>query len=322
MKHFKNQITNIWDCTEGGPLKWFTKLRVSRNRTKGIMKISQETYLQRKVAEFGLENSRKVTTPMSPDCKLSKSMCPDSTTSEEDMQFIRSFPYRSLLGTLQYFRLTRADVLQAISECSKYANNPGKKHILAALRILQYLHHHPDWGLLFTKSGRKYGSAWDIELYVDSDHAADVDTRRSRTGYVILVNNNVIDYGTAMQSKTATSTPVAEYVALASGLKQLLWISQIIEECEIKVNYPCQVHEDNEGCIAIANNPMAQKRTRHMEIRYHFIRDYVNDGKIKISHCRTTRMLADMLTKALPGPALTQQRARIMSDIKVSPDQS
>ena len=176
--------------------------------------------------------------------------------------------------------------------------------------------------LLFTKSGRKYGSAWDIELYVDSDHAADVDTRRSRTGYVILVNNNVIDYGTAMQSKTATSTPVAEYVALASGLKQLLWISQIFEECEIKVNYPCQVHEDNEGCIAIANNPMAQKRTRHMEIRYHFIRDYVNDEKIKISHCPTTRMLADMLTKALPGPALTQQRARIMSDIKVSPDQS
>ena len=156
----------------------------------------------------------------------------------------------------------------------------------------------------------------------DAFTAADVDTRRSRTGYVILVNNNVIDYGTAMQSKTATSTPVAEYVALASGLKQLLWISQIIEECEIKVNYPCQVHEDNEGCIAIANNPMAQKRTRHMEIRYHFIRDYVNDGKIKISHCPTTRMLADMLTKALPGPALTQQRARIMSDIKVSPDQS
>ena len=89
-----------------------------------------------------------------------------------------------------------------------------------------------------------------------------MDHRRSRTGFIILVNGtNMIDFGTAMQPRTATSTPVSEYVALASGLKQLLWIKQIFEECGVKINKPMLVHEDNEACIAVATNPMAQKRT-------------------------------------------------------------
>ena len=78
-----------------------------------------------------------------------------------------------------------------------------------------YLKWNPDWGILYKKTGKRYGESWDIELYVDSDHAADMDHRRSRTGYIILVNGtNMIDFGTAMQPRTATSTPVSEYVAM------------------------------------------------------------------------------------------------------------
>ena len=245
-------------------------------------------------------------------------MGPDENTTEEDRQKIKDFPYRSLLGALQYFRLTRPDVLQAISECSKYQNNPGLQHIKAALRILAYLKWNPDWGILYKKTGRRYGESWDIELYVDSDHAADMDHRRSRTGYIILVNGtNMIDFGTAMQPRTATSTPVSEYVALASGLKQLLWIKQIFEECGVKINKPMLVHEDNEACIAVATNPMAQKRTRHVDIKHHFIRDFVDDETIKIVWCPTSEMLADMMTKALTGPTLKIERAKILSNRKI-----
>ena len=116
-----------------------------------------------------------------------------------------------------------------------------------------------------------------------------------------------------MQAKTATSTPVAEYVALASGLKQLLWIKQIIEECGIEVQIPMIVEEDNQTCITVAKNPMAQKRTRHMDIRLHFIRDYINDGTIVLHWCPTTEMLADILTKALAKSELETARAKILS---------
>ena len=241
-------------------------------------------------------------------------MGPDESTTPEEWQRIKSFPYRSLIGTLQYFRLTRVDVLQAISECAKFQNNPGIKHIEAALRILVYLKHHPDWGLLYTSTGKKPGEAWELELYVDSDHASDPDYRRSRTGFIVRANKqNLVDFGTAMQARTATSTPVAEYVALASGLKQLLWIKQIIEECGIEVQIPMLVEEDNQTCIAVAKNPMAQKRTRHMDIKLHFIRDYINDGTIVLHWCPTTEMLADMLTKALAKSELATARAKILS---------
>ena len=121
--------------------------------------------------------------------------------------------------------------------CAKFQNNPGIKHIEAALRILVYLKHHPDWGLLYTSTGKKPGEVWELEMYVDSDHVSDPDYRRSRTGFIVKANKqNLVDFGTAMQARTATSTPVAEYVELASGLKQLLWIKQIIEECGVEVD--------------------------------------------------------------------------------------
>ena len=103
-------------------------------------------------------------------------------------------------------------------------------------------------------------------------------------------------------------------MTLASALKQLLWIKQIFEKCGVKINKPILVHEDNEACIAVATNPMSQKRTRHIDIKHHFIRDYVSDETIKIVWCPTSEMLADIMTEALTGSALKTERPKILSN--------
>ena len=141
-----------------------------------------------------------------------------------------------------------------------------------------------------------------MALYVDSDHASDPDTRKSRYGYIILVNGCPVAFGTGMRKKTSASTSESEYVALAHGLKELLWLVQILKAMGVKVMTPIPVYEDNQTCIAIATNRMSQKRTRYVDVRYHSIRDYVEDGTIQLFYCETTKMLADILTKVIPHP--------------------
>ena len=118
-----------------------------------------------------------------------------------------------------------------------------------------------------------------------------------------------------MRNKCSASTPEAEYVALAHALKELLWLIQILTSMGITIARPVPVYEDNQTCITIANNHMSQKRTRYIDIRYHFIRDYTQDGTIKLIYCETKRMLADILTKALPKPQHERLRNQILTDV-------
>ena len=134
-------------------------------------------------------------------------------------------------------------------------------------------------------------------------------------GYLILLNGCPVAFGTGMRKKVSASTPEAEYVALAHALKELLWLLQILKSMGIKVARPIYVYEDNQTCITIANNHMSQKRTRYIDIRYHFIRDYTEDGTIKLIYCQTKNMLADILTKALPKPQHEHLRNQILTDV-------
>ena len=168
--------------------------------------------------------------------------------------------------------------------------------------------------MLYTSTGKSMDDEWDLSMHVDADHAGDPDGRKSRYGFVIKLNNDVIDFGSGLQNRVTPSTPESEYVALAHGLKELLWAKQIVEELGIKIRTPITIHEDNQTCIKIAENPMSQKRTRHMDIRYHFIRDYVKDKTIRLQYCQTDFQQADILTKPLPRPAFERLRGHLMSE--------
>ena len=143
----------------------------------------------------------------------------------------------------------------------------------------------------------------------------DPDNRRSRYGYIIFLNANPVAFGTGLSAKTATSTPEAEYIAMAHGLKELLWTYQILTTMGMQVELPMRVLEDNQACIQIADNPISQRKTRHIDIRYHFIRDYINDGYITVQYCPTKQILEDILTKAMHRPAFNRLRGKIIGDV-------
>ena len=128
------------------------------------------------------------------------------------------------------------------------------------------------------------------------------DNRRSRYGYLILLNANPVAFGTGLTAKTAASTSEAEYIAMTHGLKELLWVYQTLMTMGLQVQLPITVMEDNQACIQVADNPVSQRKTRHIDIRYHFIRDYINDGTISVKYCPTEHMLVDLMMKIMSRP--------------------
>ena len=306
-----HEIMAIWDCTYLGKIRWMLNMRITRQ--PGVLIIDQSEYVGELLDQFGLANAKPVSTPAQLGLHLSKTMAPVTLQEKQEMQKI---PYANAVGKLLYVRLTRIDTLAAIAECARFMSNPGKQHWHAIKRIMRYLKGTRHWGLIYRSSGKTLKEKWTLAVYVDSDHASDPDQRRSRYGFLILLNKLCpIAFGTGMRNKCSASTPEAEYVALAHALKELLWLIQILESMGITIARPIPVYEDNQTCITIANNHMSQKRTRYIDIRYHFIRDYTKDGTIKLIYCETKRMLADILTKALPKPQHERLRNQILTDV-------
>ena len=134
-------------------------------------------------------------------------------------------------------------------------------------------------------------------------------------GYIVFLNANPIAFGTGLTQRTATSTPEAEYIALAHGLKKTLWTYQTLLTMGLQIELPITVLEDNQACIHIADNPISQRRTRHIDIRYHFVRDYIEDGTIQVKYCPSAQMLADIMTKIMHRPIFQRLRSKIIGDV-------
>ena len=157
-------------------------------------------------------------------------------------------------------------------------------------------------------------------MYVDSDYATDVDTRKSRAGYLIYLNGNLISYRSCLQpgkADLATGTCEAEYKALSLALKELTWVRMLLDTMHIDIQTPMMIWEDNQATINLATDASAAKHTKHIAIRHHFIREFYDAGLIDIKYIPTKSQTADILTKSL-GPQLFQLlRDKIVSDLKL-----
>ena len=307
---FANELMKAWDCTYIGDLEWCINLRVQRDFDKGTLTVDQSEYIDEIVERFNMQDAAPISTPADPSVQLSQSMGPANKDEEQRMKKI---PYSSAVGSVLYTRLTRIDCLAAIAEVARFMSNPGLKHWQAVKRILRYLKATRFWGLCYTRSLKP--GKWTLTLYVDSGFAMDPDGRKSRYGYIIYLNNNPVAFGTGLTKLTAPSTPAAEYIAMAHGLKELLWTYQTLLTMGINIALPMQVLEDNQACIQIADNPISQRRSRYIDIRYHFIRDYVENGTITLKYCKTADMLADIMTKSMNKAIFERLRNKIIGDV-------
>lgn len=182
----------------------------------------------------------------------------------------------------------------AVSLVSRFMHDPSKSHLGAAKRILRYICGTVSYGLW-------YFPVTDFKCFgcTDSDWASCMDDRKSTTGYVFSLGSGAVSWSSKKQATTALSSTEDEYVAAASTACQAMWIRRILGDLQQVQDEPVDILCDSKSAISIAKNPAFHGRTKHIEIRYHFLREAVSEGLINLKFCKTEDQPADILTKAL-----------------------
>lgn len=288
----KSKLGKEFETKNLGAAKKILGMEISRERTNQKLFLSQKGYLERVVERFGMKGSKSVVTPLAPHFRLSGNQSP---TTAEDKENMKNVPYASAVGSLMYAMVcTRPDISQAVSVVSRFMANPGKAHWEAVKWILRYLKGTINTGLCFG------GDTCQISGFVDSDYAGDLDRRRSTTGYVFKIHGAPVSWRSMLQSTVALSTTEAEYMAVAEAVKEALWLRGLLGDLGVtqeRVSLMC----DSQSAIHLAKNQVHHARTKHIDVRYHFVRDVIEEGRISLAKVHTDENSADMLTKVVSG---------------------
>jgi len=208
-------------------------------------------------------------------------------------------PYREVIGSLMYIACkTRPDITYAVNILARFVNGPSIIHWKSAKRILRYLRGTHTKGV-YIGGYNADKSRDEIIAYSDSDFAGDTKDRKSTGAYIVLLNGGLIAWRSFKESCVAISTTEAEYIALATCVRQVSYMSRILRDLGVMFHTPSTIYEDNAACIKWTE--VDTKSSRHISVRYHIAREAVSARKVRIEYCESSKMLADALTKAL-GP--------------------
>jgi hypothetical protein len=267
--------------------------------------IDQEAYTIQTINEFNMAFSKSRSTPKKLETTLSKH---DAPKDEETFELAQKLPYRKLIGKLMHLgRQTRADISEATADCSRFLSNWGLTHWQAGKDILRYLRQSHDIGLVYHPERTES----PIEIYVDAAYAKDQDDRHSHTGIAVFYYGCLVSWVSRKQKSVTLSSCEAEYVALTDAAKDAIHLRRTINffDKDFDSNVPTKIYEDNQGAIALAySDGKTQARTKHIDIRMHFIREYISQGIIEIDWVDTNNQKADFFTKPLSGPKHDRMR--------------
>ncbi|MCO5594128.1 hypothetical protein L7F22_048149 [Adiantum nelumboides] len=253
-------------------------------------------YTREVLAKYNMLNCNPSVIPMSVSQQLTLDMCPSTPAEQHAMAEV---PYRPSLGSVRYLvTCTRPDVCLAAGVHSRFMHNPGNVHWQSNKRMVKYLNHTNDFGITYHASLNK--DAPRLIGWSDSDWGGDQDTRYSTSGFVFVLAGGAISWQSRKQATVALSSTEAEYVAAAMAAKEGIWLQRLLEELQIFKPLPITLHLDNQSCIHLAKNPKHHEKTKHVDFKYHFIRELVEEGKINLEYTPTEYMWADFLTKAVP----------------------
>ena len=273
-------------------------LGVNIKMTDGVLQISQEQYIHKILHKYKLQDCKPVSTPMDVNVKLVKD---DGYSKPVD-----PVVYQSMVGSLIYAAIaTRPDIAQAVGTLAKFNSSPNEAHLTAVKRVFRYLKGTVKLRLSYEASDK------DVEGYSDADWAADSEDRRSTSGNVFLMSNGAISWTSQKQPTVALSTAEAEYIALCFATQESVWLRQLCKDLQIQCSSPITIHEDNQGTIAMSKNPILHKRTKHIDIKFHFVREKIQDKTIELKYCPTHEMVADIFTKPLPRGQFEKVRERL-----------
>ncbi|GJR71506.1 putative ribonuclease H-like domain-containing protein [Tanacetum coccineum] len=279
---FEVLMKGEFEMSAMGEMTFFLGLQV-KQLPDGLF-ISQDKYVKDMLTKFDMESVRTATTPY----EAAKTKLKDETDPPVNVHL-----YRSMIGSLMYLTASRPDIMFAVSACSRHQVTPLTSHLNAVKKIFKYLKGHPKLGLWYPKD-----SPFQLEAYSDSDYAGSHGDRKSTTGGCQFLGRRLISWQCKKQTIVATSSTEAEYVAAASCCAQVLWIqNQLLDYGFNFMN--TKIFIDNQSTICIVKNPVFHQRTKHIEIRHHFIRDANEKNLIQVLKIHTDDNVVDLLTMAL-----------------------
>ena len=304
-----------------GDLDTFLGVQARQNLETGTITIHQKRKVVDLLTEFGMLDSRPVSTPMQPNIELSRADCP---TTEEERQGIDQRRYRSGVGSLMHIMvMTRPDICAAVKVLSEALDNPSHKHVDALKWLLRYLNGTQGYGITYLghSDPRQKGRELSLELhgYYDADWARDVSDRKSRCGFVFSMSGGVVSWWSGKQEVVATSTVHAEYIGQDYATRELMWIQQFLKELGLPAREgtkvyghmgqtPPTLYGDNQGAQALARNPVHHKLTKHIDIKHHFIREQLAKKVLTLVYCPSQKNVADIMTKPLQRVVFERHR--------------
>jgi hypothetical protein len=274
-----------------GELKYFLGFQIKQLQ-EGTF-ISQTKYIQYKLKKFGMKDGKPIKTPMGINGHLDL----DTGGKSVDQKV-----YWSMIGSLLYLCASRPNIILSVCMCARFQVDPKEVHLRVVKRIMRYLVCTPNFGLWYPK-----GSTFDLIGYSDDDWVGCKIDRKSISGTCQFLGRSLVSWASKKQNSVALSTAEAEYIAAGHCCVQLLWMRQTLRYYGYKLS---KVHVlcDNESAIRMADNPVEHSRTKHIDIRYHFLRDHQQRGDIEIAYVNTKNQLADIFTKPLDEKTFSQLR--------------
>ncbi|KAJ1578842.1 hypothetical protein NDA15_000503 [Ustilago hordei] len=304
VRRIKEEIGQKWRMEDGGNVSHFLGIKITRNREAKTMDLEQTSYVKQLLDEHLDKRRRKSSVPLQ-----------DIPVPETAASMAERKEYPQIVGKLLWLSNgTRPDISQAVGVLARYMTQPSKEHYNAAQKVLQYLDHTRDTHL-------QYGSDKQqdfLTAHSDANWASDATAqRKSSSGSAVFVCGNLVAWKSALQRCTALSAVEAEFVAATEAAREILFFKHLFKTVGIDVGIPT-IFSDNTGTIQVSKDPAQHWKLKHIDTKYHFIRDNVQDGKVKIKYINTADNLADLFTK--PVGKTTLQRARQGLGLKAKHD--
>lgn len=294
LSKLKARLQRKFEMTDLGEVSEALGVEIARDRKARTLTITQRRHVRGILERAGMADCAAATTPMAVGTQL---CLPEEGYKATAADTLR---YQKALGELNYLvGWTRPDIAFAVSALSKYCSNPSPQHFSSLHHLYRYLRGTQEHGITYRGAG-DLAAAPTLTIYSDADFAACKDDRRSVTGYSVHLGGAAISWLSTRQSTTAQSTVEAEYMSSAEAVKEAIWWRAFLRGMGHRLNSPTVLYSDNQGSIALSKNPDSHRRTKHIDVRYHLLREHVERGTVIVQYVSTKEMPADVLTKGLP----------------------
>ena len=289
---FKHSMKHEFDMTDLGKMRYFLSLEVFQ-KSDGVF-ISQKKYALEVLHRFGMDRSNSICNPIVPGFKFVK----DEGGAKVDKTY-----YKQVVGSLMYLKATRPDMMFVVSIISRYMENPTELHLQTAKRVLRYLQGTFGFGIFYRKRGDD-----ELVAYTDSDYAGDLEDRKSTSGYVFLLSSGAISWSSKKQLVVSLSTTEAEFIATVSCACQAVWLKRVLGKLDQNQNKLTVIRCDSSSAIKLSKNSVMHGRSKHIDVRFHFLRELTKDGTVQLVYCNTQEQVADVMTKPLKRDVFVKLR--------------